>query len=334
MKPNRAIKIGLGVFVLIATSIFYWQYTKYQKDQEKKLENAIPDWVYVTPAEVLEIQYFGGNKKNIIIEFEKDKKDAHQNKKYKGEIVEEYSMPPMFTQKYLIQENSKVRSQVYSGKEAMADYYELIVYKINGTNLDKYKTISLIEKIKDYKDGWEPIGHSGIYQYDGQEFLKINIRNIKTAELSGIYFNIETEEIVSNIEIEDKETEYDFFTDTTFRKKPNVPHIYYSFRINSVVFSKHELDDLSGAFIGEVYPEIASKLKKGKRIEIHMYEENEAARIAELLVPKGENPYGNVTLDGINSSDKRDHEINSIADFIKWYNGFSTEEREEILNRQ
>ncbi|MGY3777392.1 hypothetical protein [Isobaculum melis] len=332
MKKNNRIKIGVGIVLVVAIFIIGWQY---RSKLNEEIEYTKPDWEYFKPNEVLDVKSFGENKQNVLIQVVGYiNRDSGIVKRGRETVRTRYPFP-VFSNKYLIQQNSKIQFEAKELPKSLAEYYELIIYKIEEEDLKEYKTIDLINKIKMYKKDWEPNSSGDIFREDGQEYIEVHIRNKKTGELKKVYLNIETENFIENITIDEASKEYQIGDMTNFHDiHKNSSLFTYKPSLNAVSFTKSDSEDLTQSHIVASYPELFSNLKKDLIVKGLIFEESDPDSILKLFVPEGENPYKGLILYGKNSIDHKDHDIHSMTDFIKWYDGFSEEEREKALENQ
>lgn len=330
-KRIKSLNILILLIIVIATGWHFFKNIELLKDE---YEHAELEWEYVRPTEIIGIQHFGKNKQNLLVQMGSSTKGSEKMIE-ENEIVRTRHFAPQYSKKYLIQQNSKVRFERREAQEIMVDYFELIVYSIGETELEKYKVIPVVDRVEAYQNNWEPNSSGPIFQYNNQEYIEIAIRDKESEQSKNVYLNIETEEIIEKLDEQKSPTEYKISHIVNYKDSEKfIPYYHYDANLSAIIFTKHESEDLSQGNLSIFFPEIASDLKKGKNITVLIYEKIDSDTVLKLLVPKDQNPYEGMILDAEKSIDYQEHEIHSMKEFIKWYKGFSDEERENTLENE
>lgn len=278
----------------------YHQYTGKAKidDYEMIADGAgvIVHWGSITPEEDKKMYEFGSFSSNKI-----DQKSS----------------------RYILRQNIKLKELPYRmiEKASEDEYWTLSVYSVNGKNLEEEKEIDLFKVVEHYNSDYIPAELGGIYSWNGQDYLWIEVRDLNHPQKTKpLFLNLKSREIEENkIFAQDNVNKPHIKQGTSWDKKVSW--------INTI--SAGGEFSLDKAYLGETHFERSSKayqiLDKGNATIYILNSKNSSeqfereARVYSLFMPETVNVYEEVTIPSELSINSQEHIINSKAEFNKFF---------------
>ena len=278
----------------------FFQYTGKAKIDDYEMiadgAGAIVHWVSTTPEEDKKMDEFGSHFRDKI-----DQKSS----------------------RYILRQNVKLKDLPYRLMERPSDgaYWTLSIYRINDKKLEEEKEIDLYKVVENYNSNYLPAELGGIYTWQGQDYLWIEIRDLKNPqETRPLFLNLKSRKM-EEIEILAQDYVRKPFIKQATIWDQKASGIYTTppggeVRIDKSVLGQTQFDSSSKAY----------KLleKKGTTVYL-LHSENSAegfsreAAVYSLLMPDTVNVYVAVTIPPEVSVDSQEHIVNSKEEFDRYY---------------
>jgi hypothetical protein len=278
----------------------YSQYTGKAKIDDYEIiadgAGAIVHWVSTTPEEDKKMAEFGSYSSYKI-----DQSSSH----------------------YILRQNVKLKELPFRLMERPSDgaYWTLSVYHINDKKLKEEKEIDLYKVVENYNSNYLPAELGGIYTWQGQDYLWIEIRDLENPqETRPLFLNLKNRKMEENeILAQDyvrkpfikKATNWDQKSSGIYTTTPG-GEVW----VDKSVLGQTQFDSSSKAY----------KLleKKGTTVYL-LHSQNSAegfskeAAVYSLLMPDTVNVYEAVTIPPEVSVDSQEHIVNSKEEFDRYY---------------
>ena len=225
--------------------------------------------------------------------------------------------------RYILRQNIKLKELPYRLMERPSDgaYWTLSVYHINDKKIEEEKEIDLYKVVESYNSNYLPAELGGIYTWQGQDYLWIEIRDLENPqETRPLFLNLKSRKLEENEILAQDDMRKPFIRlATNWDQKAS--GIYTTtpggeVRIDKSVLGQTQFDSSSKAY----------KLleKKGTTVYL-LHSENSAegfsreAAVYSLLMPDTVNVYEAVTIPPEVSVDSQEHIVNSKEEFDRYY---------------
>ena len=225
--------------------------------------------------------------------------------------------------RYILRQNVKLKDLPYRLMERPSDgaYWTLSVYHINDKKIEEEKEIDLYKVVESYNSNYLPAELGGIYTWQGQDYLWIEIRDLENPqETRPPFLNLKSRKLEENEILAQDDMRKPFIRlATNWDQKAS--GIYTTtpggeVRIDKSVLGQTQFDSSSKAY----------KLleKKGTTVYL-LHSENSAegfsreAAVYSLLMPDTVNVYEAVTIPPEVSVDSQEHIVNSKEEFDRYY---------------
>ena len=278
----------------------FFQYTGKAKIDDYEMiadgAGAIVHWVSTTP--------------------EEDKKMAEFGSHFRDKIDQKSS-------RYILRQNVKLKELPFRLMERPSDgaYWTLSVYYINDKKLEEEKEIDLYKVVENYNSNYLPAELGGIYTWQGQDYLWIQIRDLENPqETRPLFLNLKSRKLEENEILAQDYVRKPFIKQAT-NWDQKASGIYTTtpggeVRIDKSVLGQTQFDSSSKAY----------KLleKKGTTVFL-LNSQNSAegfsreAAVYSLLMPDTVNVYEAVTIPPEVSVDSQEHIVNSKEEFDRYY---------------
>ena len=225
--------------------------------------------------------------------------------------------------RYILRQNIKLKELPYRLMERPSDgaYWTLSVYHINDKKIEEEKEIDLYKVVESYNSNYLPAELGGIYTWQGQDYLWIEIRDLENPqETRPLFLNLKSRKM-EEIEILAQDYVRKPFIKQATIWDQKASGIYTTppggeVRIDKSVLGQTQFDSSSKAY----------KLleKKGTTVYL-LHSENSAegfsreAAVYSLLMPDTVNVYEAVTIPPEVSVDSQEHIVNSKEEFDRYY---------------
>ena len=225
--------------------------------------------------------------------------------------------------RYILRQNIKLKELPYRLMERPSDgaYWTLSVYHINDKKIEEEKEIDLYKVVESYNSNYLPAELGGIYTWQGQDYLWIEIRDLENPqETRPLFLNLKSRKLEENEILAQDDMRKPFIRlATNWDQKAS--GIYTTtpggeVRIDKSVLGQTQFDSSSKAY----------KLleKKGTTVYL-LHSQNSAegfskeAAVYSLLMPDTVNVYEAVTIPPEVSVDSQEHIVNSKEEFDRYY---------------
>ena len=225
--------------------------------------------------------------------------------------------------RYILRQNMKLKDTPYYLQERPIDgaYWTLSIYQVKGMKLEEETELDLYTVVEDYNVDYIPAELGDIYTWKGQEYLKIQIRDLKNYQnTKPLFLNLQNKKIEENeILAQDFNRKLGVTTSTSWDDKANgikTVSVGGEFSIDKAFLEQTQFDSSSKAY----------KLleKKGTTVYL-LHSQNSAegfsreAAVYSLLMPDTVNVYEAVTIPPEVSVDSQEHIVNSKEEFDRYY---------------
>lgn len=225
--------------------------------------------------------------------------------------------------RYILRQNMKLKDTPYYLQERPIDgaYWTLSIYQVKGMKLEEETELDLYKVVEDYNVDYIPAELGDIYTWKGQEYLKIQIRDLKNYQnTKPLFLNLQNKKIEENeILAQDFNRKLGVTTLTSWDDKAN--------GIKTVpVGGEFSIDK---AFLEQTQFEKSSKpyklLEKRKATVFILNSKNSAvqfereATVYSLFMPSTVNVYEAVNIPLELSVDSQEHIVNSKEEFDRYY---------------
>ncbi len=225
--------------------------------------------------------------------------------------------------RYILRQNMKLKDTPYYLQERPIDgaYWTLSIYQVKGMKLEEETELDLYKVVEDYNVDYIPAELGDIYTWKGQEYLKIQIRDLKNYQnTKPLFLNLQNKKIEENeILAQDFNRKLGVTTSTSWDDKAN--------GIKTVsVGGEFSIDK---AFLEQTQFAKSSKpyklLEKGNATVFILNSKNSAvqfereATVYSLFLPSTVNVYEAVNIPPELSVDSQEHIVNSKEEFDRYY---------------
>ncbi|MFS9029371.1 hypothetical protein QM925_08995 [Streptococcus cristatus] len=310
-KTKTVITLGVVLLSSLLAWILYLYYNEqyygqfFQYSGKAKIDNyeiiadgagAIVHWTSITP--------------------EEDKKMAEFGSHFRDKIDQKSS-------RYILRQNIKLKELPYRLMERPSDgaYWTLSVYHINDKKIEEEKEIDLYKVVESYNSNYLPAELGGIYTWQGQDYLWIEIRDLENPrKTKPLFLNLKSRKLEENEILAQDYVRKPFIKQAT-NWDQKASSIYTTtpgreVRIDKSVLGQTQFDSSSKAY----------KLleKKGTTVYL-LHSKNSAedfsreAAVYSLLMPATVNVYEAVTIPPEVSVDSQEHIVNSKEEFDRYY---------------
>ena len=282
---------------------YYGQYSQYTGKAEIDDYEIIADgagaivhWTSTTPEEDKKMDEFGSHFRDKI-----DQKSS----------------------RYILRQNVKLKELPFRLMERPSDgaYWTLSVYHINDKKLKEEKEIDLYKVVENYNSNYLPAELGGIYTWQGQDYLKIRIRDLKNPqETKPLFLNLKSRKLEENEILAQDYVRKPFIKQAT-NWDQKASGIYTTtpggeVRIDKSVLGQTQFDSSSKAY----------KLLEKKGTTVFLLNSKNSAEgfsreaaVYSLLMPDTVNVYEAVTIPPEVSVDSQEHIVNSKEEFDRYY---------------
>lgn len=282
---------------------YYGQYSQYTGKAEIDDYEIIADgagaivhWTSTTPEEDKKMDEFGSHFRDKI-----DQKSS----------------------RYILRQNVKLKELPFRLMERPSDgaYWTLSVYRINDKRLEEEKEIDLYKVVENYNSNYLPAELGGIYTWQGQDYLKIRIRDLKNPqETKPLFLNLKSRKLEENEILAQDYVRKPFIKQAT-NWDQKASGIYTTtpggeVRIDKSVLGQTQFDSSSKAY----------KLLEKKGTTVFLLNSKNSAEgfsreaaVYSLLMPDTVNVYEAVTIPPEVSVDSQEHIVNSKEEFDRYY---------------
>ena len=225
--------------------------------------------------------------------------------------------------RYILRQNVKLKELPFRLMERPSDgaYWTLSVYHINDKKLKEEKEIDLYKVVENYNSNYLPAELGGIYTWQGQDYLWIEIRDLENPqETRPLFLNLKNRKMEEN-EI----LAQDYVRKPFIKKATNWDQkssgIYTTTPGGEVLIDKSVLGQTQFDSSSKAYKLLE---KKGTTVFL-LHSENSAegfsreAAVYSLLMPDTVNVYEAVTITPEVSVDSQEHIVNSKEEFDRYY---------------
>ena len=278
----------------------FFQYTGKAKIDDYEMiadgAGAIVHWVSTTPEEDKKMDEFGSHFRDKI-----DQKSS----------------------RYILRQNVKLKDLPYRLMERPSDgaYWTLSIYRINDKKLEEEKEIDLYKVVESYNSNYLPAELGGIYTWQGQDYLWIEIRDLKNPqETRPLFLNLKSRKM-EEIEILAQDYVRKPFIKQATIWDQKASGIYTTTPGREVLIDKSVLGQTQFDSSSKAYKLLE---KKGTTVYL-LHSENSAegfsreAAVYSLLMPDTVNVYEAVTIPPEVSVDSQEHIVNSKEEFDRYY---------------
>ena len=310
-KTKTVITLGVVLLSSLLAWILYLYYNEqyygqfFQYSGKAKIDNyeiiadgagAIVHWTSITP--------------------EEDKKMAEFGSHFRDKIDQKSS-------RYILRQNIKLKELPYRLMERPSDgaYWTLSVYHINDKKIEEEKEIDLYKVVESYNSNYLPAELGGIYTWQGQDYLWIEIRDLENPqETRPLFLNLKSRKLEENEILAQDDMRKPFIRlATNWDQKAS--GIYTTtpggeVRIDKSVLGQTQFDSSSKAY----------KLLEKKGTTVFLLNSNNSAEsfsreaaVYSLLMPDTVNVYEAVTIPPEVSVDSQEHIVNSKEEFDRYY---------------
>ena len=225
--------------------------------------------------------------------------------------------------RYILRQNIKLKELPYRLMERPSDgaYWTLSVYHINDKKIEEEKEIDLYKVVESYNSNYLPAELGGIYTWQGQDYLWIEIRDLENPqETRPLFLNLKSRKLEENEILAQDDMRKPFIRlATNWDQKAS--GIYTTtpggeVRIDKSVLGQTQFDSSSKAY----------KLLEKKGTTVYLLNSKNSAEdfsreaaVYSLLMPDTVNVYEAVTIPPEVSVDSQEHIVNSKEEFDRYY---------------
>lgn len=225
--------------------------------------------------------------------------------------------------RYILRQNIKLKELPYRLMERPSDgaYWTLSVYHINDKKIEEEKEIDLYKVVESYNSNYLPAELGGIYTWQGQDYLWIEIRDLENPqETRPLFLNLKSRKLEENEILAQDDMRKPFIRlATNWDQKAS--GIYTTtpggeVRIDKSVLGQTQFDSSSKAY----------KLLEKKGTTVFLLNSKNSAEsfsreaaVYSLLMPDTVNVYEAVTIPPEVSIDSQEHIVNSKEEFDRYY---------------
>lgn len=225
--------------------------------------------------------------------------------------------------RYILRQNMKLKDTPYYLQERPIDgaYWTLSIYQVKGMKLEEETEIDLYKVVENYNSNYLPAELGGIYTWQGQDYLKIRIRDLKNPqETKPLFLNLKNRKM-EEIEILAQDYVRKPFIKQATDWDQKASGIYTTTPGGEVWVDKSVLGQTQFDSSSKAYKLLE---KKGTTVYL-LHSQNSAegfsreAAVYSLLMPDTVNVYEAVTIPPEVSVDSQEHIVNSKEEFDRYY---------------
>jgi hypothetical protein len=330
--------LGIGVVIF-----FNWK-AETNKKEEVDYSKITERWITGTKPEIIGINWV--NDDQWLLVSAKGQK-LPENYYEENKSIEFETTKPVIGLKHIVLINSKYfMSRTYEYKPSFSTKYEIEIYTIGKKDIKKIKTVNMEKKVKAINENYS-MDNVYTFTYD-EKYIRFSVNE----ENERYYFRIADEEIFKESEMDPvllektKENEivpeaYKFISRTNFQDRDIVDDnglwaVQTKPNQELGIRRKHKDNTkLKPSLLEKRYPEI-KKIYENDGFGYLNYSQAPPSpeELAELLVPKGEDPWQGVILKANSSKDGEEHKIDSVEEFLKWYQPYEPSKNQESVSSE
>jgi hypothetical protein len=325
--------LGIGVIIF-----FNWK-AETNKKEEVDYSKITERWITGTKPEILGIDWV--NDDQWLLVSAKGQK-LPENYYEENKSIEFETTKPVIGLKHIVLINSKYfMSRTYEYKPSFSTKYEIEIYTIGKKDIKKIKTVNMEKKVKAINENYS-MDNVYTFTYD-EKYIRFSVNE----ENERYYFRIADEEIFKESEMDPvllektKENEtvpaaYKFISRTNFQDRKIVDdNGLFVATIDHEILIGNQKETSKLSALEERYP-VIEKIFKNNGFGYLNYSQAPPSpeELAELLVPKGEDPWQGVMLEARSSKDGEEHKINSVEEFLKWYQPYEPNKNQESVSSE
>lgn len=290
-------------FYLYCNKQYYGQFHKYTgkakiDDYEIIADGAgaIVHWVSTTPEEDKKMAEFGS-----YASYKIDQSSSH----------------------YILRQNVKLKELPFRLMERPSEgaYWTLSVYYINDKKLEEEKEIDLYKVVENYNSNYLPAELGGIYTWQGQDYLWIEIRDLENPrKTKPLFLNLKSRKLEENEILAQDYVRKPFIKQAT-NWDQKASGIYTTTPGREVLIDKSVLGQTQFDSSSKAY-----KLLEKKGTTVYLLNSKNSAEdfsreaaVYSLLMPDTVNVYEAVTIPPEVSVDSQEHIVNSKEEFDRYY---------------
>jgi hypothetical protein len=343
MKKRYLTILSLCLVLGIGAIIFFNWKAEAKKKEEFDYFKVTERWITRAKPEIIGIDWL--NDDQWLLVSAKGQK-LPENYYEENKSIEFETTSPIIGLKYLILIDQKRFSSKKGDKPNFSTKYEIEIYTIGKKDIKKIKTINMEKKVKALNRNYS-MDNVGNFT-DGEEFVQFLIHG----ESEFYYLRLADEKIFKESEMDPallektKENEtvpaaYEFISTTNFQDRNLVDDnglwaVQTKPNQELGIRRKHKDNTkLKPSLLEKRYPEI-KKIYENDGFGYLNYSQAPPSpeELAELLVPKGEDPWQGVILKANSSKDGEEHKIDSVEEFLKWYQPYEPSKNQESVSSE
>jgi hypothetical protein len=328
--------LGIGVVIF-----FNWKAETNEKE-EVDYSKITERWTTGTKPEILGIDWL--NDDQWLLVSAKGQK-LPENYYEENKSIEFETTTPIIGLKHLVLTEEKYFMPAHrEDKPSFSTKYQLELYSIGKSSIKKEKEIDLNKLVKKANPDYSV---RAVFSFTADEkFLNFAIYD----ETEFYYLRLADEKIFKESEMDPvllektKENEtvpeaYEFISTTNFQDR----EIVEANGVRAILAEPNKMmgiqsktnDKQEPSLLEERYPEI-KKIYKNNGFGRLIYSQAPptAEELAQLLVPKGEDPWQGVMLEARSSKDGEEHKIDSVEEFLKWYQPYEPNKNQESVSSE
>ena len=227
---------------------------------------------------------------------------------------------------YILRQNMKLKDNPYYLKERAAadEYWTLSIYHLKDKKLEEEKELDLYKVVEDYHSDYIPADLGAIYTWRGQEYLKIQIRDLKNPQepTRPLFLNLKNRKIeeIETLAQNDKRKPRISFGVALDNAKSSVSSIP-EFDRREILINKNALKKTQFKQGSKAYQLLE---EKGSNVFVFTsYNSAEqfskVAAVYRLFMSDDINIFENTTIPSELSIDSQEHIVNSKEEFDRYY---------------
>jgi hypothetical protein len=338
MKKRYLTILSLCLLLGIGAIIFFNWKAEVKKKEEFDYFKVTERWITRAKPEIIGIDWL--NDDQWLLVSAKGQK-LPENYYEENKSIEFETTSPIIGLKYLILIDQKRFSSKKGDKPNFSTKYEIEIYTIGKKDIKKIKTINMEKKVKALNRNYS-MDNVGNFT-DGEEFVQFLIHG----ESEFYYLRLADEKIFKESEMDPallektKENEtvpaaYEFISTTNFQDRKIVDdNGLFVATIDHEILIGNQKETSKLSALEERYP-VIEKIFKNNGFGYLNYSQAPPSpeELAELLVPKGEDPWQGVMLEARSSKDGEEHKIDSVEEFLKWYQPYEPSKNQESVSSE
>ena len=225
--------------------------------------------------------------------------------------------------RYILRQNVKLKELPFRLMERPSDgaYWTLSVYYINDKKLEEEKEIDLYKVVETYNSNYLPAELGGIYTWQGQDYLWIEIRDLENPrKTKPLFLNLKSRKLEENEILAQDYVRKPFIKQAT-NWDQKASGIYTTTPGREVLIDKSVLGQTQFDSSSKAY-----KLLEKKGTTVYLLNSKNSAEdfsreaaVYSLLMPDTVNVYEAVTIPPEVSVDSQEHIVNSKEEFDRYY---------------